>query len=498
MPKRILPLFLVLWLLIPCLPAAQAESADLHEVYYTGGYDMFKCQTFRPGEYLFFSSIGSLNNAEATLICADENGQIKWAIQSKDDMNHMSQFRTAVPLNNDKYIAVRYVSADSPRSVLSVIQYGNVLREVTEPYNITGIYPAETGFLEFAKMGIKNFTIRKLDIQTGLIWEKTYDEPWFLTGCLLTRDGYIAYGTHIIKTSDYPVGVVVKFDFDGNVKWKHLSANRAEFTGGVAASDNSVVVCGNTFGIRANPGTASAYGTSFIAKYDETGLVFQTDYRIGDKKESDMQAILETDGGYVLACVESQFRAEVKLLLTDLTGAITDEWTATTGNIGKIMNFSLHPGPNGILLAAYGIDVMEKPHTILRKIALPKDHTADRSEDVEQLIADWTNTYMYSDAWNLQKKAVENSRTQGLPGEGAIPYTDAMRILLTYITKTYTDISINDLKTMRPHLTFRVDYETPQWQIDLLPMDTNDSGFTGYIYAESGIIRLVVYGPGNG
>ncbi len=512
--------------------AIQEEKNEGH----TANISLEKAAAYREDEFLFAGRDSELIR-RAILLCADQDGQTKWAVQ--EDAGAASKYNTAIPYEDDKYIAVRYIvsPSDTYYSVIELIQNGSILGQIERPYVIQGIFPAEQGFLEISKPSMISTTIKKVDFEHGLIWQKTYQEDWFLDQVVTVSDGYIAIGSHTADNfaEDSTVGVVMKLDRNGDTVWKHYYRQKSDFRSGISVFDSSAVLVGNAYASANTLLREKDQRTySFIAMYDERGLVWQTEYRFGGGKNGHMESIIQVEDGFLASCEASEpyGPSEVRLLLFDRQGNIVKEWVEPMGDMSRIYIPVLHHTPKGIYLTAGGKVPGGKWQTVMKKINLPADESTDSGEavtqltvlnkysrtaaqisqtgpyrgmpdeEIEQLIAKWNEEYKDADSWNLEKKVRDDTtkHIHGLPDEGMITHLNAIHILLEYIKREYSDVPFEDIACLKPHISFIIDYEFPQWQIDLMPPDTNLEmfGFTGYIYADTGDVRYVVHGPGNG
>ena len=437
-------------------PAIQEKKNEGHTV----NISLEKAAAYREDEFLFAGRDSGLIQ-RAILLCADKDGKTKWVVQ--EDAGAASKFCAAIPYEDDKYIAVRYILSpnDTYYSVIDLIQNGSVTGQIERPYVIQGIFPAEQGFLEISTPSLLSTTIKKVDFVNGLIWQKTYQEYWYIDQVVTVSDGCIAIGSHTGDPSaeDSNVGVVMKLNRNGDTVWKHYYRQKSDFRSGVSVSDNSAVLVGNAYASTTTPLREKDQRTySFIAMYDESGLVWQTECR----KYGHMESIIQVEGGFLASFKEPNGRPDVLLLLIDRQGNIEKEWIESIGDLSRIYIPVLHHTPGGIYLTAGGKDPGGKWQTVMKKINLPaagiKDSggaavqltprdTDSRSnaqkpqtepyrgmpdEEIEQLIAKWDEEYRDTDIWNFEKKAREDTTKQihGLRAEGMITHLDALHILL--------------------------------------------------------------------
>lgn len=210
-------------------------------------------------------------------------------------------------------------------------------------------------------------------------------------------------------------------------------------------------------------------------------------------------------------------------MLIDRQGRIVQEWNESTGDLSKFYVPALLHTSKGIYLIAGGNDSNGKQLTVMKKINVPSAGKPDNDgtvmqltikdmdswtvaqrpqieryrglsdKDIEQLIAKWSDEYKDTDFWNLEKRAQEDPQIHGIPSEYMGTHIGAIQILLKYIQRMYSDMTLDDLKDYRPHIAYRIDLGAPQWQITLMSPDAQGQSFTGYIYAETGEIVDIIY-----
>lgn len=354
-----------------CLSHAFAESSKPHEIY--EDFDLANSTAIGNGDFLLVGSIGKPMNATAALLCIDESGQIKWSVSKKDNSGDSSRFFTAVLEDDNKLLAFRTISSEPIKSIISTIENGSIADQIEQSYQVFAIFAADDGFLEFSKPYFEAATLKKISLKNGLMWEKNFKEPWEFSDILRVKDGYIAFGTHTSDRNDSPVGIVVKFDLNGNIVWKHLSSEKAEFKSGVCVSDDSVVLVGDTFTEPGDPQVEESWPHAFIAQYDENGLVWQTDYKYGKMNWGYMRSIVQIDEGFLVACKENKPKSEIRLIQINEQGKIMKEWRESTGNLYRTLAFSLHHTADGNYLIAGGEDTERKKLTIVKKINVPSN-----------------------------------------------------------------------------------------------------------------------------
>ncbi len=160
----------------------------------------------------------------------------------------------------------------------------------------------------------------------------------------MTQDGiHYAYGCkreRTKRTETPPVGVLIAFDDNGNILWRHDGSAAGEFVDAVWADQGYVVLVGETEGFGdASTGDEDLYwGHSFIAAYNEKGQVWRTDYPFTRGEErirtsGSMKSILQMADGYLVSATVNGVRTEMKMLLFDHTGKLQKEWNESIGRI---------------------------------------------------------------------------------------------------------------------------------------------------------------------
>ncbi|MBP3915028.1 MAG: PQQ-like beta-propeller repeat protein, partial [Clostridium sp.] len=181
--------------------------------------------------------------------------------------------------------------------------------ETTDGYIAVGESKSTNGDLNGLNKGSYDGIIVKYDFDGNVVWNKNFggSNTDYFNSVVETTDGYVAVGYSQSNDGDLTGlnkgnrdGIIVKYDFDGNVVWnKNFGGSNHDYFKSVVETTDGYVAVGYSESTNGDlTGLNKGYYDAIIVKYDFNGNVVWNK-NFGGSNSDYFSSVAEADDGYI-------------------------------------------------------------------------------------------------------------------------------------------------------------------------------------------------------
>ena len=342
--KKIAVVVFVFILSVCTISVALANVSDPIEIQSLSDFRVTSVVPSTDGTFLLSGGLGNPMKSVPVLICLDTNGVTLWSIQSDTPYSNGAVYRDAHSADAKTTLALFPITASEEKYewVVQCIRGGEVVDQTEPVSNALSLYPTENGFLLFSKPDFSSAQVKKYDDGGNPLWQIDWEEGIMFYGVVTREDVHVAYGSNTIRETVgdnmydcSPTSVMIAFDDEGKILWRHDSIKPEEFKTAVWTDEGHIVLVGINPGVATEFPDRSQYDNWFITEYDELGQLWRTNYRYSREGKSvssgEFHAFIPICDGYLVAIHSGKLSEQ--MLRLDSRGVVQAEWEEPIGDM---------------------------------------------------------------------------------------------------------------------------------------------------------------------
>lgn len=348
--KRVMLLILTIGLFSNLVAGAQdmatSQSSDLKVISCDRDFSPLSIELMG-GTLLMAGRTGTVERGYIpTIIMADAEGDVLWS-HEEAGLTESRVYNQATFLEDGSFAALRPNPGDYTDWTIQCFRDRAIIQELGPMRYMRGLYPQGDWLYAVSAPGYTSARIEKMDFAGTTAWALNFDERLELRGLVHGEGIHVAYGVKDLMDpldGDLSVGtagILIAFDDEGHVLWRHDEGNRDEFVGAVLTEQNNVV--------------AMRYSSvdGIVAEYDQNGRIWQSRFVQKNSMLSSVHCIILIDDGYLMT-TEVQGR-HVGLQRYDRSGTLVKESEVYIGEIFVVDHARLLKDGDAVYLVASGM-----------------------------------------------------------------------------------------------------------------------------------------------